>query len=154
MADPAPFKYSIVPAAIPYTVDAAKPIVVEITVQATNQSAQQVDCPQIQITVPTGHNSLDSGTLTVQPERIVVAPGARTPWAVFPGGGGTWYATPVPPATGLEPGATVSFVCSQVAVNMAPGRATLSITQMTADGPDQTTLQASASVDKRPSATG
>ena len=148
MSEPVRFEYRVDPTSVRSSASPTQPSVVQITLLATNRSGQYVTCPQIYFVLPTGRNQYDQATLTIDPSTIKVAPGPRTPWELFPGGDGTWYAVPVPPATGLEAGATLSVICSNIVVNQAPGQAILSIEQLTADGPDQRTLRATATLTK------
>ena len=148
MTEPVRFEYRVDPTSVRSSASLKQPSVVQITLLATNRSGHDVTCPQIYFVLPTGPDPYGETTLTVDPSTIKVAPGPRTPWALFPGGDGTFYAVPVPPATGLEAGATLSFVCSDIVVNQAKGQTVLSIEQLTADGPDQRTLRATATLTK------
>src|SRR3954465_12695802 len=104
MSEPVRFQYQVVPSSVRCSVRSAPPNIVKIALQVTNTSGHHVICPQIVFRLPTAHIQEAQGTVPTDPSRIVAAPGPRTPWAIFPGGDATWYATPLPPATGLEAG--------------------------------------------------
>src|SRR5689334_1941322 len=106
MPDPDVFAYDVSPLTVRCSQSVKQPNVVEIRLTATNRTGHAVTCPQITIEIPSANNPESPTRLTADPEKIVAVPGPRSPWAVFPGGNGVWFAVPVPPSTGLAAGET------------------------------------------------
>lgn len=122
------FSYTVSPATIAYSVSDSLLSIVTLTITATNSSGQNVNCSQLSFTVPYG---IGQDALTLDPTVIAVSAGQATPWAVSCGANGTWTVVPLPPATGLAAGASISFVFSNIVVNMAQGSATITIDETT-----------------------
>ena len=148
MPDPDLFSYDVTPTTVRCSPDVSHPNVVEIRLTATNRTGHAVTCPQITIEIPSANKPECPTKLTTDPEKIVAVPGPRSPWAVFAGGNGVWYAVPVPPATGLGVGETVTVVCSDIIVNVLPGDVELQFGQVVVEGEHEKTVPAKALLKK------
>lgn len=125
MAEPR-FRYQVHPATVAYSVDAHRRSIVRLTVTARNEGAEAVACRRITIRVPSDQVTKPT-TLTADPTTITVSVGDATPWAITTSGDGVCYAVPLPPATGIGPGATADLVLANVVVNTMPGPVAIAI---------------------------
>lgn len=90
--------------------------IVSLTLTGTNASTSPVSPRSIAVSIPAG-SWTDDNSLTAQPDVISAAPGPATPWAIA-GYAGDWNAFPLPPASSIPPKGSISFVFSNVVVNL------------------------------------
>jgi hypothetical protein len=100
---------------------------VSLEIDVTNGTGRFVECPRITFGMPHGFGA---DALTLDPSTIGTAPGARAPWFIG-GGPGRWVALPLPPATGLAAGQTVSFRFTGVVVNGVPAKGVITVAEQT-----------------------
>jgi len=138
---------SVAPETIPYS-DGDKRSIVSLTITASNDSAEPAECPRLRIVIPS--DPIDKeGALTTDPTTFAVDVGETTPWAIFTSGNGACHAVPLPPATGLPPGGSASFVIKDIVVNTMPGSVRIEVFQAGEPGPIPVTV-----VKDRPAAAG
>jgi hypothetical protein len=120
--------YSVRPTTVPYSADEHRRSIVALTITALNDTAEPVECPRLRILIPSAPDPLDTA-LTTDPTTITVDVGEATPWASFTSGDGMCHSVPLPPATGLPPGASAEFVIANIVVNTVPGTVDIDIYQ-------------------------
>ena len=114
------FDYSVSPGALPYGDDA--PAAASLRVSIHNGTGADVACSEIVV-------GLDAGIAPAEAGVAVSVSG--TTFAVRADGPGTFVLAPVPPATGLARGETVSLILAGIAVEACPGPADLLVHETT-----------------------
>jgi hypothetical protein len=118
MSEAAPLAYDVEPKTVPFSPGRDRLSVVTLTITAKNESAHAVPCSWLTFKFEHG----DGGdVLTADPTPIVVAPGPKTPWAIWGSGDGLFRAVPLPPEAGLAANDVICFVFSNIVVNEARG---------------------------------
>jgi hypothetical protein len=133
--------YTVSPGTVAYST-ADRHSVAALTIVATNRGDTAVACPRLRFWLPNDPIAHQS-TLTTDPSTVTVDVGGATPWAIWTSGDGVCFAVPLPPATGIAPGASAEFRFAGILVNTVPGRVPVEIRE-----PDGTT--AAVTVEKVP----
>lgn len=120
------FRYEVRPATVAYSVDDRRRSIVRLAVTAKNEGTEAVACRRITVRVPYDQITKPT-TLTTDPTTITVSVGDATPWAITTSGDGVCHAVPLPPATGIAPGATAELVLANLVVNTMPGPVAIGI---------------------------
>lgn len=126
---PGALQYSVRPDSVDYSGGPDALSVVTLTVTAANGSDREVDFGSLGISL--GDVGTGQASLTEDPGTVAVAPGPLTPWAIGGGASGLWTAVPLPPATSVAAGASITFLLADVVVNGTPGTATMILTEVT-----------------------
>lgn len=122
-------QYAVQPDSVDYSGGPDALSVVALTVTAANPSDTDITFGSLSISL--GDVGTGQDALTEDPGTVAVAPGPVTPWAIGGGSNGAWTAVPLPPATSVAAGASVSFVLADVVVNSTPGTAAMIVTEIT-----------------------
>ena len=128
---PTVLTYALTPAVITAGTGTA-PTTTTIVLTAFNGSGTPVRCGAIRVGIPVGAGQ---SALTLAPERIAAASGQPTTWTVLPAGSaqpGVFLAAASDPAGTVDPGATLTFVFSDIDVNSITGVVLIGIDELTA----------------------
>jgi hypothetical protein len=139
----------ITPTTVPCSGNPMPASIQTFTLTVTNPGTTAVACTQLDFTMTYGDTS---GALALDPTPIVLGAGTRTPWACWALGQGNWRAVPLPPATGIAAGQTLTFVFANVTINHEQGMNASIQVAPTVTG--QTVPALSAGVTKGPAGTG